>query len=79
VVDLDTAFGEQFLDVPVGQRVTDVSLFDRRRSAASLHRFVTDTVAPGARVITDGWPSYRGIGKLGYTHEPRSQRAARSC
>jgi len=54
VVELDTAFGEQFLDVPVGQRVTDVSLFDRRRSAASLHRFVTDTVAPGARVITDG-------------------------
>ena len=46
-------------------------------SAASLHRFVTDTVEPGARVITDGWPSYRGIGKLGYTHEPRSQRAAR--
>ena len=46
-------------------------------AAASLHRFVTDTVEPGARVITDGWPSYRGIGKLGYTHEPRSQRAAR--
>ena len=28
-------------------------------------------------MITDGWQGYRGIDKLGYTHEPRSQRAAR--
>jgi hypothetical protein len=47
-------------------------------SAASLHAFVTDHVAPGARVITDGWAGYRGLDKLGYTHEPRSQRAARA-
>lgn len=48
-------------------------------SAASLHPFVTDFVEPGAEVITDGWPGYSGLGKLGYIHRPRSQRAARSC
>ena len=47
-------------------------------SAKSLHAFVADHVEPGARVITDGWTGYRGIDKLGYTHEPRSQRAARA-
>jgi transposase-like protein len=47
-------------------------------SAACLHAFVTDHVAPGARAITDGWAGYNGLGKLGYTHEPRSQRAARA-
>jgi hypothetical protein len=47
-------------------------------SAAPLHAFVTDHVASGARVITDGWQGYRGLDKLGYTHEPRSQRAARA-
>jgi transposase-like protein len=47
-------------------------------SAASLHPFVTEHVEPGTRVITDGWQGYRGIDKLGYIHEPRSQRAARA-
>ncbi|MHB8290376.1 MAG: IS1595 family transposase [Acidimicrobiales bacterium] len=47
-------------------------------SVASLHPFVTDHVAPGATVITDGWPGYAGIEGLGYTHEPRSQSAARA-
>ncbi len=47
-------------------------------SAKSLHAFVTDHVEPGAHVITDGWSGYRGIDKLGYAHEPRSQRAARA-
>jgi transposase-like protein len=50
----------------------------RDGSAGSLHPFVTDHVAPGATVITDGWQGYRGIDKLGYTHQPRSQRAARA-
>jgi hypothetical protein len=45
-------------------------------SASSLHPFVTAHVEPGATVVTDGWPSYRGIDKLGYVHEPHSQRAA---
>ena len=49
----------------------------RDGSAASLHPFVTDHVEPGSRVITDGWQGYAGIDKLGYTREPRSQRAAR--
>jgi len=48
-------------------------------SAASLHAFVTAHVAPGARIITDGWQGYRGLEKLGYVHDRRSQRAARRC
>jgi transposase-like protein len=47
-------------------------------SAASLHPFVWDHVEPGARVITDGWQGYRGLRKLGYVHDRRSQRAARA-
>jgi transposase-like protein len=47
-------------------------------SGPSLDAFVTDHVDPGTRVITDGWQGYRGLEKLGYIHEPRSQRAARA-
>lgn len=47
-------------------------------SAASLHSFVTDNVEPESTVITDAWQGYRGIDKLGYTHDRRSQRAARA-
>jgi transposase-like protein len=47
-------------------------------SAESLHPFVTGAVEPGARVITDGWNGYIGLDGLGYTHERRSQRAARA-
>ncbi len=47
-------------------------------SAATLDPFVTAHVEPGTRVITDGWQGYRGIEKLGYLHQPRSQRAARA-
>lgn len=45
-------------------------------SASSLHAFVTDHVEPGATVITDGWNGYKGLAKLGYVHDRRSQRAA---
>ncbi|MGH7747728.1 MAG: transposase, partial [Candidatus Dormibacteria bacterium] len=38
-------------------------------SAASLHPFVTDNVEPGTTVITDAWQGYRGIERLGYTHD----------
>jgi hypothetical protein len=47
-------------------------------SGTSRHAFVTEHVEPGTRIITDGWQGYRGINNLGYVHEPRSQRAARS-
>ncbi len=47
-------------------------------SATSLHAFVTDHVEPGATVITDAWPGYLGLDKLGYIHDRRSQRAARA-
>jgi len=46
-------------------------------SGASLLPFVTERVAPGTRVITDGWSGYIGLAKLGFVHEPRSQRAAK--
>lgn len=47
-------------------------------SAATLHPFVTDYVEPGSRVVTDAWKGYHGLDRLGYKHEPRSQRAARA-
>jgi len=47
-------------------------------SAESLHPFVTGAVEPGARVITDAWQGYCGLGGLGYEHERRSQAAARA-
>jgi transposase-like protein len=50
----------------------------RDASAASLHPFVTQNVAPGATVITDAWQGYRGIDRLGYTRIRRSRRAARA-
>ena len=47
-------------------------------SARSLHAFISGNVEPGAHVITDGWNGYVGIEELGYTHERRSQRAAKA-
>jgi ISXO2-like transposase domain len=47
-------------------------------SAVSLRPFVTGHVEPGARVITDAWQGCSGISTLGYTHDRRSQRAARA-
>jgi transposase-like protein len=43
-------------------------------SIATLGGFVSDVVAPGSVVHTDGWHAYRGLSKLGYDHRPRSQR-----
>jgi len=47
-------------------------------SAATLRSFLADNVEPGTHVITDGWMGYKGIDRIGYSHEPRSQRAARA-
>ncbi len=69
--------------VGVAVEVHDPNGFGRCRmailgdsSAASLHPFVIANVEPGATVITDAWSGYAGLEKLGYLHEPRSQRAA---
>jgi transposase-like protein len=43
-------------------------------SAASLHGFVVDNVAPGSTVRTDGWNGYKGLGNGGYRHRPRVLR-----
>jgi transposase-like protein len=48
------------------------------RSAATLHAFITDNLAAGSSVITDGWSGYRGIEAAGYTHDRRGQRAAKA-
>ncbi len=47
-------------------------------SAAALRPFITGHIEAGARVITDAWQGYHGLDSLGYAHERRSQRAARS-
>jgi transposase-like protein len=47
-------------------------------TAATLLPFVKDHVELGTRVITDGWQGYRGLDKIGYVHDRRSQRAARA-
>ena len=66
---------------PNSVRLTDQarSLTHRIGHPPSLHAFVTEHVEPGSRVITGGWQGYRGIDKLGYSHEPRSQRAAENA
>jgi transposase-like protein len=45
-------------------------------SAASLHSFIEEHVEPEATIVTDGWPGYYGIDRLGYIHDRHSQRAA---
>jgi transposase-like protein len=47
-------------------------------SASALTGFVRDNVAAGATVHTDAWKGYRPLSRLGYDHQPRSQRAARA-
>jgi transposase-like protein len=37
-------------------------------SGETLHRFVTDAVAPRSRVHTDGWAGYAGLRQKGYRH-----------
>ena len=46
-------------------------------STATLCGFVTDVVAPGGMVHTDGWNAYRRLSNLGYEHRPRTQRPGR--
>lgn len=48
-------------------------------SAATLRRFVTENVAEGSTVITDGWTGYLGIDKAGYVHDRRNQSAAKAA
>lgn len=44
-------------------------------SAHSLTSFVVAHIAPGSRVITDGWLGYAGLEAKGYVHDPKPQRA----
>lgn len=45
-------------------------------SARTLRKFLTETVASGSNVITDGWGPYRGATKDLYVHTPLSVRSA---
>ena len=47
-------------------------------SGETLQAFVQDHVEPGSTVVTDGWPSYPGLVKLGYKHQARNQSAAKA-
>ena len=38
-------------------------------SSDSLEAAVKETVVPGAKIKTDGWKGYNGLGALGYEHE----------
>jgi len=49
-----------------------------RGRSDSRHQFVEGNITPGATVITDGWSGYLGLGKAGYIHDRRSQRAAKA-
>jgi DNA-binding PadR family transcriptional regulator len=43
-----------------------------------LQAFVKDHVEPGSTVVTDGWPPYPGLVKLGYRHQAHNQSAAQA-
>jgi hypothetical protein len=42
----------------------------------SLHEFITANVATGSIILTDGWPPYGTIDRLGYGHKAISIRAS---
>ena len=44
--------------------------------AAGLRAFLTDNVEPGARVISDGWPSYPAATRGLYEHHPTTVSAS---
>lgn len=48
-------------------------------SGDTLKAFVSDAVAAGSIVNTDGWRGYAPLTKEGYDHRPRSQRAAKKA
>lgn len=65
--------------VAVAVEVFDPRGFGRARlqvipdaKRTTLHGFIGDNIEPGSEVRTDGLISYRGLDKLGYTHEPFS-------
>lgn len=48
-------------------------------SAASLHPFILDAIAPGSIVRTDGWDGYTGLEPKGYPHEIASLRGRKGA
>lgn len=38
-------------------------------SSDSLNKFIEDNIEPSSTIITDGWPSYNELSKMGYIHK----------
>lgn len=43
-------------------------------SAESLKSFIEQNIEPSSTIITDGWPSYSGLNKMGYDHKIQRAR-----
>ena len=68
---------KRVIGVAVEQVSSDVSGFIHldvlpAADAESLHGMVLEKIRPGASLLTDDWPSYRGLGAKGYDHQPRT-------
>ena len=76
------AAGKVLIVVAAQEEGEGIGRIRRRRiadaSAASLHPFVTDAIAPGSVVHTDGWEGYRGLDQQGYLHEITIRKRAAS-
>ncbi len=61
----------------LGELTDKESILDA--GAESLQGFVRENVAPGSVVVTDGWPSYVGLGRSGdYKHKAINLSASES-
>ncbi len=66
---------KRVIGVAVEQRASDISGFIHvdvlaAADAESLHGMILEKIRPGARLLTDNWPGYCGIGAKGYDHDP---------
>jgi hypothetical protein len=57
-----------------GKRALDAGRLRLRvikdRGAKALEAFVTGSVEPHSRIVTDGWGGYEGLSAIGYDHQP---------
>ena len=76
---------KRLIGVAVEQLASDVTGFIHLEmlsaaDAESLHGMILEKIKPGARLLTDNWKGYRGIGPKGYIHDPiRSHGGLASC
>ena len=76
---------KSLIGVAVEQRASDVTGHIHLEvlpaaDAESLHGMILEKIKPGARLLTDDWKGYRGIGRKGYVHDPiRSHGGLAAC